>query len=315
MYMKFFRIVPILCAVLLVAALATFSAFAEDLPPPMGEGDSPNFSEPAPQPALPSDGNLADEGALPEPGAGPQEGAGNQVNTQAPEDDVFLPAPSGPGNYNDVAIPTSPTVGGGVSQYEASDWESAMSKRPIFSLYLGIAQRSYPDSSVPLLDPNGGSTGQSKILDPVRGYNVGASIRVLNLGQTIFLHVYGSASFFKLGDVGNYEGIKDFTLNYGPMVEIGLGRRISIFGSLLQRSNNLTGGLLAGRGTEPTHLNGIGEDSTVRPGLGLQYDFHVIPYGSMGLHAHAEPNLIYLTLAFSMEPAPRRRMQLNFDGN
>ena len=70
---------------------------------------------------------------------------------------------------------------------------------------------------------------------------MGASIRVWDLGQTIFLHFYGSFTWVNLGGVGPFTEVKDAILHYGPMIELGIGRRLSLFGSILRRNHNFKG--------------------------------------------------------------------------
>ena len=58
-------------------------------------------------------------------------------------------------------------------------------------------------------------------------------------------------------------------------------------------------------------LQGVGESRSLKLGFGGQYDFYVIPHGSLGLRGYIEQDYAYIGLTMSMEPAPRKRASLS----
>jgi len=299
--MKFQRIGKLTRIVTLSSMLcmaAASYAVDEDLPPPTGEPAIPSTDTPAPieDESLPAP-SLGDE-ALPEPSADRgQENAKNQVNRPAEDDEIFLPTP----NVNDN-IYQAP-VGNPAPRFssEDADWRVLTRNRPIFSMHAGIANKSYINSEV-----------KGRITGPSAGF----SIRALSLGQTVFLHAYAGYSWFNVGDVISVSGVKDGQLQYGGILEFGVGRRFSLYGSLLRRQSQVsTEGASATSSAERNvdDLENVGDPGTFYLGAGAQWDFYVIPHGSLGLRAHMETDLFMLTLSMAMEPQPRKRLNLNFD--
>lgn len=307
--MAYFQI-PNLSGFLLLALLLVPPAFAadDDLPPP-AEGGTEEIpaTEPPPQPEfgeeIPSP-SLGDD--LPAPAAGREgESEANKVNKYEEPDNIFLPAP-GASDYSGAPL-SNPMPVYSNNAYSATSWESGMDRRPVFSLSLGPAFRSYPSTLVE---------------ETKTGYAFGASYRAMSLGQTAFLHLMAGLSFFQIGTVQGYTNLKDQTLHLGVAAEIGIGRRMSIFGTLLRRSNYLTSAPLEPgqnrRATDPLRqgqpeLQYIGEEAAIRPGLGFLYDFYVVPHGSLGVMARVEQDLAIVMLSMAIEPAPRKKMDLNFD--
>jgi hypothetical protein len=298
-------------AVFSMLLLGGAPAFAvdEDIPPP-ADSEAPfpgssvgparttndsnvlNEDESIPAPSLGDD-------ALPEPSVDRgQEKAKNQVNRPPEDDEIFLPTPNVNDNvyYAPVGTP-APRVSA-----EDADWRYVGSRRPIFSLYTGFGFKSYPNDLVK----------ENRTM----GYTVGASVRVLSLGQTVFLHAYYDFSIYGVGDVGSVAGVNEHTQHMGGLLELALGRHISLFGSLLRRQSNVTAAPMdTSRGYVPNldDLEDVGEEATWFLGAGLQWDFYVIPHASIGLHLHAEQDLYSLSLAFALEPAPAKKFNLNFD--
>jgi hypothetical protein len=285
-------------------------AFAEeDLPAPSEEEAPPVASSPNTAPSTPA---AAEDDAIPAPTLGDDslpeassdqglENSQNQVNVPPVEDDVFLPTP----NVNDN-IRYAPATSGGGRSNEDYDWRSVLENRPAFSLYGGLGYKGYPTELV--------TTNNSS------GVIVGASYRVINLAQTLFLHAYIDYAWYKLGQVGSMNLVSDETLHVGGMVEMAAGRHFSIIGSLLRRqamvqSFKYQGSDAIEHNQNVADLGGIGEKPTWYFGLGVQWDFYVIPHGSVGLRAHLEQDLFSLTLAFAMEPAPPKKLDLNFNDN
>jgi hypothetical protein len=314
---KFFRF---LCAASVLLTLAGSPALAADDLPPPADGtldELPAAPDAMPQPAPSADDltadtpppSLGEDTALPAPSGAEPESGTNVVNQTETPDNIFLPAPGGDINLAPVsnAAVTAPAVYSG----NDSDWHSSMSRRPVFSLAAGGAVRNYPTTLV-----EGMTTG----------YAAQASLRLFDLGQTVFAHAFGGISMFDVGDVGigtfgpSYGGVHDTTYHLGGMIEIGLGRRISLYGSIARRWNHLTyepatgpnaDGIRAQR--NPAMLEFIGEAPSMQLGVGAQYDFYVIPHGSIGLQGRIERDFYYVGLTMSMEPAPRKKLSLNFD--
>lgn len=316
-FSAFFRGASLL---LLLSAGAVPAFSADDLPPPSSGtlDELPSSPGPSPQESLdelsgggdlPSP-TLGEESALPEPTGGPIESSKNQVNPAETPDNIYLPNPSGGGN-----IDYAPVYSNSISPYvnPDSEWKSGMMGRPIFSLNGGIALRNYATSLVE------GTTN---------GYAVAASARVFDLGQTAFLHGLVGASFFDVGDVGpgpagpSYGSVKDRTYHVGLMGEIGIGRRLSLFGTIMRRWNDVSFDAPSGTDAQkqavlnqrnPRMLEYIGEKPGIKLGIGGQLDFYVIPHGSIGVQARIEKDYYYLGLAMALEPAPKKKMNLNFE--
>lgn len=295
-------------ALVLVAALLQPGAFAlaeDDLPPPMGEGfnDEIPLGDPAPQLEAeesagmpPAIGDPAD--SLPDPSvSSDQERAQNQVNRPVDDDDVFLPTPNAQDNYNYAPLgsATSPHT---QARWEEQNWKTGMQNRPAFSLHLGIGSRNYVE----------------KALDTRKnGYSVAASWRFYNIGQTVFLHAYAGGTFYRIGDFGNYQNLSEFVFHVGPMLEVGIGRRLSLYGSFLRRSGTLRSDpAKPGRPHNSEALKYVEEETLFRPGLGAIWDFYVIPHGSLGVRVHVEQDIFMAMLTMAIEPTPPRRMNLNF---
>jgi len=288
----------LLCAFLSAGTVPR--AFAEDDLPAPGSGEEVPVAEPSAQEALPDFGasdSLGDAAipagdALPEAVGNPAKES-NQVNRTAENDDIFLPTPNVQDNvnYTPLGSPISSrtTLGD-------SDWRIGMNNRPAFSLQLGGAMRNYGTDLVPGNVPGG---------------SVAASWRVLNIAQTVFLHAYVSGTFFKVGDVAAYPNVMDFTLHVGPMVEVGIGRRLSLYGSLLRRSNTVTAGDSPYKNS--AMLDYVDEPSAFQLGFGAQWDFYVVPHGSLGARVHVERDMAMFYLTMAIEPAPRKKLSLNFN--
>jgi len=305
--MKFLRFASLLGIVTILAfgGRLTHAADAEDLPLPDSgfEQETPSF-DPLPQEELPEipAPSLGEDIPLPEPGAGsdgsqPQ----NQVNvTEDEKDEVFLPTPDVPESRSQAPLGTPmgselPMSGGLSSRLEErQDWGSAMSRRPIVSLHGGMGVFNYVADTV-----------QANRMGPT----LGASVRMFNIAQTVFLHLYGGLSWVNIGDAGPYPMVKDLVLQLGGLVEVGIGRRISLFGSLLRRSHTLSAG--ASTSSDAAHVSEfVLPTSGIKPGIGIQYDFYVIPHGSLGLRAHVEQDMALVVLTMALEPAPRKRLSL-----
>lgn len=316
--MKFQRIgtvlLPSLGPVTRIVMLASMlcvatSAFAvdEDLPPPeASDTEVPRRSSvisPSTSTAvqtedetLPSP-SLGDE-SLPEPSADRgQENARNQVNRPPEDDDIFLPTP----NVNDN-IYYAP-VGSPAPRMSAEDvdWRVITQNRPAFTLIGGIANKGYINNQV-----------KGRITGPTAG----ASYRVISLGQTVFIHALLQFAWFSVGDVLSVANVKDEQMQYGGLFEVGIGRRLSLYASLLRRQSRVSAdkvGVTDVSSQNVADLENVGSRPEFQFGAGAQWDFYVIPHGSMGARLHIEPDLFMVTLAVSMEPQPKKKLSLNFD--
>ena len=286
-----------------LACFLSTTAFAvdDDLPAPTDgfEEDLPNGGNPPPQNDLP---DYVDNDTMPDPAMNADQlpepnvnrgRVGDVRNTPQEQDDIFLPTPAVQDNVNYAPLGTPVSSR---TNYEDNDWRLSMNNRPAFSLGVGGGVRSYPDTNIP---------------DRKMGYSVAGSWRVLNIAQTVFLHAYASATLFDVGDVGPYAQVKDITMHLGPMVEIGIGRRLSLYGSLLRRSNTIQAA--EGPFKNPAFLSNVDEPTSWQLGFGGQWDFYVIPHGSLGVRAHFERDVAVFFLTMALEPAPRKKLSLNFD--
>lgn len=287
-------------ALMLPGSLPAFSA-DDDLPPPIeGTDEEIPLSESPPQmdpdETLPTPSLGQDEDELPDPYASRiQEKNANQVNRRNEEDDIFLPTPAVQDNVNYAPLGSPVSTR---TRWEDNDWYLGMQNRPAFSLQVGVASRNYLSELVPARK---------------QGPSVAASWRAFNIAQTVFLHAYASASFFNVGDVAYYQNVKDFTLHFGPLLEVGIGRRLSLYASFLRRSNTLSSAPEEpGMPHNEGWLTYVDEPASFRPGFGLQWDFYVIPHGSLGVRGHFEQDYAVVYLTMAIEPKPSRRLNLNF---
>lgn len=263
----------------------------EDVPfnPPPQESQEQEYEEHLPGPIV--------DDALPDP-FGSNGSSDNVVNNAPTEDDIFLPAPEAPKASVQYAPVTSTAPLRPSEEDGGSDWRYGWNKRPIFTMHGGISVVNYPVQD---------------IAENIQAGTVGASIRVWDIGQTVFLHAYGAFTWVNVGGVGPIMEVKDAILNFGPMIEIGIGRRLSLFGSILRRNHNVKAGADVSRqfGSLENFSGRFAKDKWA-PGLGIQYDFYVIPHGSLGIRGHVEQDVALVALTMSIEPAPRQKMSLNF---
>jgi hypothetical protein len=292
--MKFFRFASFLPVATLMIALAAglASAADDDLPEPTDGGDEA-VSAPAPEDALPDPSLGEGVDSLPQPGVDAQsENPKNVVNKPLESDDIFLPTPTAQEsiNYAPLGSPVS-------NRTVSDDWRVGMERRPLVSLHGGVAIYNYPSEAV---EANR------------NGPTVGGSVRIFDIAQTIFLHAYGSVGWVKLGGVGPFTDVKDTVIHLGGLLEVGIGRRLSLFGSLLKRGHTLKSGPDASLqfGTVERYTDLINEGWKL--GIGAQYDFYVIPHGSIGIRGHIEQDMGLVALTMAMEPRPRKKLSLNF---
>jgi len=297
-------------SLLLLAGAHTAQAVDEDIPPP-ADSDIPAPRTSLPATKSPNDNAVLNEDesipapslgddALPEPSVDRgQEKARNQVNKAPEDDEIFLPTPNVNDNvyYAPVGTP-APRVSA-----DDLDWRILNTNRPAFSLYTGLSFKSYPNNTLVKQDFT-------------QGFAIGGSYRVINLAQTIFLHAFYAFNVYKVGYVGSIADVVDHTQQLGGMLELALGRRFSLYGTLFRHQNDISA---QNPNSNPLAVgniadtNGIPEDPTWQLGAGLQWDFYVIPHGSIGLHLQVEKDIYAVTLAWAIEPTPRKKFSLNFD--
>lgn len=306
MYMKSLRFGSVRSARFLLISCAVLAAYSgreaaaeDDLPPPAGFEEE---VEPGPQMGMDDDvpaPSLGDED-LPDPSVSGPMSDEFRVNREELGDEVYLPAPVTQDTVSfdpataRVVAPTTVTT---------DYWRTSLAERPVFSLLVGGAFRNYP--SILVEDRKGGVTA-------------GVNLRLLNIAQTVFLHAYAGATYFKVGDVGTgsnyFRNVRDLTYHIGPMLEIGLGRRFSLFGTFFRRSNYLTAEppLPGETQSDIRVLEFIGEPTVYKFGLGAQWDFYVIPHGSIGVRGYVEQDFGYVALTMALEPAPAKKFSLDF---
>ncbi len=252
-------------------------------------------------------GALADEDSLPAPQL--EEGAQNPAPALPPApqgDELNAPAPlQAQEELPMLPIPEDENFAvardRGETRREANI-NSGLYSRPMFVAYLGLAQRNFLSSN---LYEDG----------PRRGPSIGLSFRMVDLADTVFLHAYADYSNFKIGSVktsSEYSPIVAANVSSfraGPIVEIGIGRRLSLFGSLLRRSDLLTADPIQPNTSRAPAIfyDNLAEPTEWRLGLGFLYDFYVIPHGAVGLRGQIEQDVYTISLSFAMEPVPRAK--------
>lgn len=279
-------------------------ARAEDVPEGIGS-DSEELPLPGDQEQLLDD--------LPAPSLGKEakSKAGEPVGdsylpTETGTSSEFYTPGSGAGTELPVAGAQSPTIFGSAPSEELFHRSTSLD-RPSFQIYVGAASRSYPSKALP---------------DPFAGVGVGISYRMLRLGQTVFLHALGEVSYFYIGNVqssgvpGSWPGVKDKTYHVGGIVEFGMGRSFSLLAGLTRRWSEIsTDPHVTVSALEDRLLETVQEKKRIQLGVGGQYDFHVIPHGSLGARLYIEQDFGMLSFVMAIEPAPKKKnMSLNYRG-
>jgi hypothetical protein len=273
----------------------------DDLPAPSDGVEqelTPNANPPAQEPF--PDFNASEEALPPAPGSSPfpepsaNPGSdSNVVNKADASDDIFLPTPGVQDNVNYAPLGSPVTSR---TNFDDNDWRMGMNNRPAFSFGIGGAVRNYVDSRT----------------KNTPGAMISGSWRVINIAQTVFLHAYASASVYRLGDLGPYSAVQDITLHMGGLLEIGIGRRLSLYGSLMRRSNTISA-TPNSLYPDANQLALVDEPTKMTFGAGVQWDFYVVPHGSLGARVHLEQDIAMFMLTMAIEPAPRKRLTLNYE--
>ena len=198
------------------------------------------------------------------------------------EEALFLPS-----------SPRSTTNRGRDGQFGAWDgrqYPAVKSQKPGFSFHLGAVRKEY---------------GISILNTPKMGVELGLTLRLINIPHfPVSFLIGGGASIINLGQVrSGDERIIDVLYRFGAFMEFSLHRRFQIlFGALHYMSRPVNIGTNAD--TTNDTIDRIRE-TRFSPGAGIQYEFHVIPYGSIGLRFWIEERVTALLLTFSMSPTPR----------
>ncbi len=245
---------------------------------------------------------------LPAPSLGNDGTTGNSKNqaveesTLPPEgtaDEFYTPKNANGTDYTlPVASNQGPTLMSGGNSEELFPRDNDFT-RPTFQMYLGGATKAYPTTLVP---------------DNITGIGAGISLRVLRLGETVFLHGIAEISYFSLGTVGNWPGVKDRTYHVGGLLEVALGRRVSLFGALERRWNYVTTDPHTDLPSNQRQLFNVNEEARWHLGAGAQYDFYVIPHGSLGARLYLEQDYGMISLVMALEPKPKKKLSLNYQG-
>ncbi len=295
MYMKSkqIKLIPLLFALSIFVALPHARGADEGdlLPNPVM--DTPS-TDPSPQAAIPdptqnNSVSTTPEEDLPPPSNGmPSEDARLQVNKPIQSDEVFLPAPAAQDNitYTPMGNPIVPN-----SVYDTTFNPVRSKSRPPFSLILGYGSHTYASNLVQ---------------QGVHGFELGAEYRTWSLADTLYLSLYGSVTWLSLGAVGTYTDVKDTTLHAGPELQLDLGRRFTLTGSLLYRRNSIS----ATSGAGVAQLDTLHETGQFQFGLGAQYDFYKVPHACVGVRGYVEKDYGALLLTLSLEPIPNRKPDL-----
>jgi len=267
----------------------------DDVPPPTPPADNTQTpplptTPPTQEEAAPNNSISDDSPYLPNPSATSEPMV--QQDSEI-EEAPFLPPPAGSGELTNYYNPAPENIS--YSEEEASR-NSSFSK-PGFGLIVGGASKNYPSTLV-----SGWSTGAE----------MGADIRFLKFSDFLSLHFNPSLSF-NSGRITytNYSlGFSDLSTRLGLFAELGIGRTFSFFGGFSRITNKIiTKNFLKAA----SDLNNISLDEPqYKLGGGMQYDFYVIPHGSIGLRGYAEINYVSLSFIMLMEPTPKRRTSTNY---
>ena len=288
---------------LLALCAAPGFAFAEDDLPPPSDGNG------APPPPLDQGPIGEDPPAVPLPSTGdddlpPPSSSGNlgdpslQVNRPVDaEDEIFLPSPQQQDTVN--YAPSGVPLVNNNSVYDTNFRRDSVFDRPAFSLHAGPVVRAYATNLVTENKP---------------GIEAGASYRLLDIGKVVYFHLFGAISYIKVDNVGAFKGVRDTTYRFGGLIEAALGRKFSLFAGITRFQNHITTAPFDQGQVRPSNiqLTNVGEEPYFKAGLGGQWDFYVIPHASIGARVYVEENYFSLVFTMSLEPAPRKKLSLNY---
>ena len=300
-------------SVLLAASVSAWAVEAVDpfantsdplaaTPDPFAAAPDP-LAVPQPQDVLPNPTGPSEDtsNSLPLPGPSLGDSAppdnSKQVNRLDDEDHIYLPNPTASQDYFN---PPVNNADGGVAmpQSYSTSGSSGSMDRPRLGISIGPALRSYATSLAPQASYGGVAA---------------ATFRFLSLAQVLLFQAYFDVEYYHTSHIGNWTNVQDLNYHMGFTGELALGRKFQLYLSLLRRSNKVSADRSPGTSPDIKELAYVNEDPIMQFGAGAQYDFYIIPHGSIGLRLFVEPNIGYLALTFQMEPAPRKKFNLNYD--
>lgn len=229
-------------------------------------------------------------------------------------EDLFLPVPSDqvglPSVEETVEEDFSPFYRAGDVRHSDASSESLV-RKPGTAVWLGYATKQYSTNLLP---------------NSQNGLEVGISGRLWRssiFSMPLNFNLFAAATFISLDDLVDrgftFVGNKDLSIRVGGMIEWEISRRIQLFVGAGKYFTEVStkGALINEAITEVPSgatLAKVDEDPLF-VGVGAQWDFHVVPHGSIGARAWAEPGYISLLLTFTVEPIPRNRNSINYDYN
>ncbi len=173
--------------------------------------------------------------------------------------------------------------------------------KPDWTLFMGGAQKSYPTNT---------------LSDKATGLAFGFNTRLLEiplpLTGNIFFNLYAAGTYLNLGDISQpnifLADATDLTVRAGVLGEWELFRRLQVFALASYQYTKI-----GGTGLD-THKDRL-KDNGLKISLGGQYEWYVVPYGSMGLRVLVDTSLITATLTLAVAPVPRssKPIELDFD--
>ena len=264
--------------------------------PQSAEEDSPTLSE-------------ADQGAL-----SPGDRSSEDLFLPVPSDQVGLPAVEGEATEDFM-----PFYKAGDVRHESKD---SGFRKPGWTLFGGYSMKTYTTDI---------------IKEAKNGLILGTHFRIFGwdfFRMPLSLHVLASVNFVSLDDVKIIvleagverelaaQSVKERTYRVGGLLEWEFSRRIQAYGGLYKQVSEVEAkGASIVDPNQATGFRGISASSvtdTLREdiinfGVGLNWDFYVIPHASFGLRAWMEPRYFAMMLTFTAEPVPRNRNSLNFE--
>ena len=231
-------------------------------------------------------------GVLPEPtdgGSGDLIFRDEQFEEAEENSDIFLV-----NTPKDIEL-VNPTEGG---QWRYPDTFASSTDKPGFSVHIGAARKEYGISILP---------------KPKMGLELGLLINVISIPKIpISFKLGGGVSVFNVGAVLDpRENVLDLVYRFGGYLEVSLNRRFQLlFGALHYMSRPIS---IADEEAEEDFDSELSLDrireTRFTPGIGAQFEFKVVPYGSMGVLLWAEERYLGVLLSFSMTPVPRGERQ------
>lgn len=228
-----------------------------------------------------------------------------------PSDQVGLPAISGVDERDDDAVPF---YRAGELRYESN--KDIPGAKPPITLHVGYGQRTF--------------AAGSGVTEVQPGFGGGFHTRLLGgrpLGLPISLHADAAVMFTDVGTVsGLVEGepreavsVAETMYRFGLLAQLELSRRIILYGGVFYRLNEVRNS--GGRSSNDNSIQGLNVAPLVGAlavreisfGLGAEWDFYVVPFGSLGIRGWYEPGLIVGSLSYSFDFVRPKRGAMNFE--